>query len=71
MLQVRTTNLALSEWIEENVHLPTGVSAEPGPIKLYKYQKAIASAISDRRVERVSALKSASIGYSAGAFYCA
>jgi len=50
----------LPQWIEANVRLPFGVAAEPGPIKL---QRAIADAIADPAVERVSVLKSARIGF--------
>jgi phage terminase large subunit GpA-like protein len=39
--------------------------AQPGPIKLYPYQKGIAAAIGDPGLERVSVLKSARIGYTA------
>jgi phage terminase large subunit GpA-like protein len=55
----------LANWIEENICLPAGVTAEPGPIKLYPYQRSIAEAIADPRIERVSVLKSARIGYTA------
>ena len=43
---------AFPAWIEENVRLPRGVTAEPGPIKLYPYQPGIAAAIGDNRIER-------------------
>ena len=52
----------LSDWIEANVCLPDTV-AEPGPIRLAPYMRAIADAIGDPAVERVSVLKSARIGY--------
>jgi phage terminase large subunit GpA-like protein len=53
---------SLSGWIEQNVRLPAGASADPGPIKLYPYQRGIAAAISDPKVERVSVIKSARVG---------
>ena len=53
---------SLPTWIEANVRLPAGVTAEPGPIKLHPYQRGIAAAIEDPRVERVTVLKSARIG---------
>lgn len=40
------------------------MSAVPGRIKLYPFQKGIADAIGDPTIERVSVLKSARIGYS-------
>jgi phage terminase large subunit GpA-like protein len=33
--------LQLSEWIEANIRLPEGVSALPGAIRLYPYQREI------------------------------
>ena len=53
---------SLPAWIEANVRLPAGVTAEPGPIKLYRYQRGIAAAVDGPRVERVTVLKSARIG---------
>ena len=50
----------LSRWIEDNVRVPSGISAVSGPLKLHPYQRGIADAIADPKVERVSVLKSAS-----------
>jgi Phage terminase large subunit (GpA)/Phage portal protein, lambda family len=50
--------------MEENVCLPAGVTAEAGLIKLYPYQRGIAQAIADPKIERVTVLKSARVGYS-------
>jgi hypothetical protein len=36
--------LQLSNWIEANIRLPEGVSALPGAIRLYPYQREIADA---------------------------
>jgi hypothetical protein len=36
--------IALSQWIEQNIKLPEGVSALPGAIRLYPYQREIAVA---------------------------
>jgi phage terminase large subunit GpA-like protein len=55
----------LPAWIERVIRLPAGAAAEPGPIKLYPYQKGIAAAIGDAAIERVSVLKSARVGYTA------
>src|SRR5687768_7604682 len=55
--------LQLSQWIEANLALPDDVSARPGSVRLYPYQKGIADAISDPLIERVSVVKSARIGY--------
>lgn len=53
----------LSDWIEEEIILPDDVSALPGPVKLYPFQRGIADAISDPAITRVSVLKSARVGY--------
>lgn len=44
------------------MHLPEG-TAEPGPLKLWSYQRGIANAIGDPAIERVSVVKSVRIGY--------
>jgi hypothetical protein len=53
--------LRLSEWIEQNIRLPEGVSALPGPVRLWPYQVGVADAISDPSIERVSVLKAARV----------
>jgi phage terminase large subunit GpA-like protein len=55
--------LQLSEWIEGNIRLPEGVSALPGAIRLYPYQRQIADAISDPEIERVTMVKAARLGF--------
>jgi phage terminase large subunit GpA-like protein len=52
----------LSDWIERTVHLPQGLAAEPGRVKLWPYQRAIADAITDSALERVTLVKSVRIG---------
>ncbi len=54
--------IELSRWIEAAVRLP-GSQAEPGPMRLWPFQRAIADSIGAPEVERVSVLKSARIGY--------
>lgn len=49
--------------MEKEIRLPSTVSAVPGKIKLYPFQRGIADAIGDPMIERVSVLKSARIGY--------
>ncbi|KUF08641.1 hypothetical protein [Pseudoponticoccus marisrubri] len=39
--------LSLSEWIETHMRLPEGVSALPGRVSLWPYQREIADATSD------------------------
>lgn len=55
--------LSLSEWIEREIHLPADVSALSGAIQLYPFQRGMADAMSDPKVERVTVVKSARIGY--------
>ena len=56
--------LSLPDWIESTVQLPSTVSALPGKVKLWPYQRGIAEAISDPEIERVSVVKSVRVGYS-------
>ena len=55
--------MPLDQWAEANIRLPAGVSALPGTLRLWPYQREIARAISDPKFPRVSILKSARIGY--------
>src|SRR5450759_241779 len=62
-VQVPKRNMVLSSWIEATIKLPD-VVAEPGPIRLAPYMRAIADAIGDPAIERVTVIKSARIGFS-------
>lgn len=53
----------LSEWIEQNIVLPEGVSALPGAIRLYPFQREIADAIGDPAIERVTLVKPVRVGF--------
>lgn len=55
--------LRLSEWIESEMRLPEGVSALPGRVRLWPYQREIADAISDPTIERVTLVKSVRVGF--------
>jgi phage terminase large subunit GpA-like protein len=55
--------LRLDRWIEETIVLPSSVSALPGRVKLYPYQREIAAAISDPLYERVSLVKASRLGF--------
>jgi len=55
--------LKLSEWIESTVVLPDGVSALPGPVRLWPFQREIADAIGDPAIERVSLVKPVRVGF--------
>ncbi|MFC4667127.1 phage terminase large subunit family protein [Seohaeicola nanhaiensis] len=55
--------LALSDWIEAHMRLPEGVSAMPGRVTLWPYQREIADAISDPTIERVTLVKPVRVGF--------
>jgi phage terminase large subunit GpA-like protein len=59
----RACDFSLSAWIEQTIILPD-VVADPGPIRLAPPMRAIADAIGDPAIERVSVLKSARVGFS-------
>jgi phage terminase large subunit GpA-like protein len=68
------TRPGLAAWIEANVVLPAAV-AEPGPMKLWPWQTAIANAITDPTLERITMMKATRLGFSslltsAIGFYC-
>lgn len=54
--------LQLSEWIEREIVLPEGVSALPGAVRLWSYQRDIADAITDPACEWVTLLKPTRVG---------
>ena len=53
----------LATWIEANIELPQGLSAEPGPVHLWPWQVEIANAITDPAVERVTLIKPVRVGF--------
>lgn len=55
--------LRLSDWIEGNVVLPEGVSAQPGHVRLWPFQREIADAIGDAAIERVTLVKPVRVGF--------
>ena len=56
--------LSLSTWIETHLRLPEDVSALPGEVRLWPFQRDIADAISDPLIERVTLVKSVRVGLS-------
>jgi len=56
-------NLSLSEWATEHARLSPESSADVGRYRPYPYQVAILDAIGDPRVERVTIMKSARVGF--------
>jgi phage terminase large subunit GpA-like protein len=55
--------LPLSEWLEANIRLPEGLSAVPGPLRLWPWQREIADSISNLLIERVTIVKAARVGF--------
>lgn len=57
------TRLSLSDWIEQSVYLPEGVSALPGAVRLWPFQREIADALGDPEIERVTLVKPVRVGF--------
>lgn len=55
--------LSLSEWADAHFYLSAESSAEPGRWKTLPYQRAIMDAFTDPRVEQVTVMKSARVGW--------
>lgn len=55
--------LQLSQWIEGHIILPEGVSAQPGPVELWPFQREIADTIGDPLIERVTLVKPVRVGF--------
>ncbi|WP_029074403.1 phage terminase large subunit family protein [Kaistia adipata] len=55
--------LKLSEWIEQTVYLPDGVSSLTGRVRLWPPQREIADAIGDSAIERVTLVKPVRVGF--------
>ena len=49
-------------WLEANVRLPQGLAAESGPLRLWPYQRAIADALADPELERITLVKPTRVG---------
>lgn len=58
--------LKLSEWAERHVKLPEEARARPGDYRNWPYMREILDVIGDTEHERVTIMKSARIGYTAG-----
>lgn len=56
----------LARWSEENIQLPEGQSARPGPLKHWPYMRDIINCIGDRYPERVTLMKSIRLGFTKG-----
>lgn len=55
--------LRLSTWIERKMVLPEGVSSQPGPVRLWPFQREIADAIGDPMLEPVTLVKPVRVGF--------
>jgi len=56
-------HIRLSDWVEANVILPEGTSAQPGRLRLWPYQREIADTISDPLYERITLVKPVRVGF--------
>ncbi len=54
--------IKLADWIESEIVLPADVSATPGAMKLFSYQRGICDAVDDPGITRVSFVKPVRIG---------
>ncbi|WP_395648030.1 phage terminase large subunit family protein [Terricaulis sp.] len=57
--------IALADWIESNICLPSDVSHAPGPMRLFSYQRGICEAVDDPAITRVSFVKPVRVGATA------
>jgi phage terminase large subunit GpA-like protein len=53
----------LADWIESHIYFPATVSALPGKVRLWAYQRGICDAFDDPEIERITVMKSARVGY--------
>ena len=56
-------SLTLSQWADRYAILSAESSAEVGRWKTIAYQRGMMDAVTDRRIERVTVMKSARVGY--------
>lgn len=56
-------NVPLAQWIESTVCIPASASALPGRMELWPFQRGWCEAIEDPKIERITILKGARIGY--------
>jgi phage terminase large subunit GpA-like protein len=56
--------MTLSEWADSYAYLSAESSAEGGRWHTLPYQKGIMDAITDPRIEQITVMKSARVGYS-------
>jgi phage terminase large subunit GpA-like protein len=55
--------LSLADWIENELRLPEDVSAIPGRVTLWPFQREIADAIGDDSIARVTLVKPTRVGF--------
>ncbi len=60
---IRKRREPLSRWIEDNVRVPSGISAVSGPLKLHPYRAASPTRSRTQRSSGCRFVKSASIGF--------
>lgn len=55
--------IPLSAWIESSLRLPEGQTDTPGRVRLWPFQPAIADAMSDPEIERITLVKPTRVGF--------
>ena len=55
--------MLMSDWIEQEVYLPSDVSSLSGKVRLWPFQRGIADAIGDPTIERVTLVKPVRVGF--------
>src|SRR5262245_23859738 len=55
--------LSLSEWADRHFVLSAETSAQPGKWRTLAWQREVMNCLTDDRVERISVMKSARVGY--------
>ena len=60
----RPKRISFPVWMERTIHLPLGLAATPGQMKLAPYWREVASAMVDPTVEKITVVKSAQVGFS-------
>jgi hypothetical protein len=52
MVPINAKRQSLPAWIEQTVRLSAGIAAEPGPTKLYRYQRGIDAILGNMRARQ-------------------
>lgn len=56
-------SIAMAEWLEQNIHIPSTASSTPGRMRLWPHQRGIVDALDDPAIEKITVIKSARVGW--------